>query len=68
LHQWIERNDERERAKQHSNGNRIEHDKFVDRLGVLIRLRERCWQYAPDRPDGVSTTQTPLNIYYQEST
>ena len=41
---------------------------LVDRLGVLIRLRERCWQYAPDRPDGVSTTQTPLNIYYQEST
>jgi hypothetical protein len=36
---WIKRNDERERAKQLSNSDGIEHDKFVGRHGVLTQLR-----------------------------
>ena len=65
LHRRIERNDERERAKQHSNSDGIEHDKFVGRHRVLthcVYRRERCWQHAPDRLGRVSTAQIPENI------
>jgi hypothetical protein len=65
LHWWIECNVERERAKQHSNSDGIEHDKFVGRHRVLthcVYRRERCWQHAPDRLGRVSTAQIPENI------
>ena len=39
LQRRIERNDERERAKQHSNSDWIEHDKFVGGHRVLTHLR-----------------------------
>jgi hypothetical protein len=48
LHRRIERNDERKRAEQHSNSDRIEHDQLDSRHRVLrtcfyYRLRERRW-------------------------
>jgi hypothetical protein len=63
LHRRIERNDERERAKQHSNSDGIEHDKFLGRHGVLTTLRSFIGGSGVGSTlPPVSTAQTPENI------